>query len=172
MIHITSMIWCHFIDSNLRLMFFLWITGLTTHSKNRATWLLSFLTWRWSERKAGRLPKIDPNFNVSFPTTPCSPTLKKTKVGHNDLKKDGFNEFGLKYWTSNPVWVNFQEHVSSFYVNIEEKVWLLVKKIRTWRDWQGDKNFAFWQKVGDFIETKAKKSPTSPGLVSPGIMAD
>ena len=91
---------------------------------------------------------------------------------HNDLKKDAINEFGLTYWTSIPVWVNFQEHVSSFYVNIEEKVWLLVKKIRTWRDWQGDKNFAFWQKVGDFIETKAKKSPTSPGLVSPGIMAD
>ena len=51
-------------------------------------------------------------------------------------------------WTSNPVWVTFQEHGSSFYVNIEEKVWLLVKKIRTWKDWQGD-----------FIETKAKKSP-------------
>ena len=30
------------------------------------------------------------------------------------------------------------------------------------------KNFAFWQKLGDFIETKAKKSPTLPGLVSPG----
>ena len=28
-------------------------------------------------------------------------------------------------------------------------------------------NFAFWQKLGDFIDTKAKKSPTSPGLVSP-----
>ena len=35
------------------------------------------------------------------------------------------------------------------------------------KDWQGDKNFAFWQKLGDFIETKAKKLPTSPGLVSP-----
>jgi hypothetical protein len=32
---------------------------------------------------------------------------------------------------------------------------------------KGDWNFAFWQKLGDFIETKAKKSPTSPGLVSP-----
>jgi hypothetical protein len=29
-----------------------------------------------------------------------------------------------------------------------------------------DLNFAFWQKLDDFIETKAKKSPTSPGLVS------
>ena len=48
-------------------------------------------------------------------------------------------------------------------MNIEEKVWLLVNKIRTWKDW----NFAFWQKLGDFIETKMKKSPISPGLVSP-----
>jgi hypothetical protein len=74
---------------------------------------------------------------------------------------------GIKYWTSNPVWVKFQEHGSSFYVNIEEKVWLLVEKIWTWiQTW---KNFAFWQKLGDFIETKAKRSPTSPGLVSPEI---
>jgi hypothetical protein len=42
-------------------------------------------------------------------------------VLHNDLKKDAINEFGIKYWTSNPVWVKFQEHGSSFYVNIEEK---------------------------------------------------
>ena len=48
------------------------------------------------------------------------------------LKKDAINEFGIKYWTSNTVWVKFREHV-----NIEEKVWLLVKKIRTWKDWQG-----------------------------------
>ena len=27
-----------------------------------------------------------------------------------------------------------------------------------------------WQKLGDFIETKAKKSPISPGLVSPVAM--
>ena len=55
-----------------------------------------------------------------------------------DLKKDAINEFGIKYWTSSPVWVKFQEHGSSFYVNIEEKVWLLVEKILTWKDWQGD----------------------------------
>jgi hypothetical protein len=55
---------------------------------------------------------MDSNFNVSFPTTPCSPTLNKTNVVHNDLKKDSINEFGLTYWTSIPVWVNFQEHVS------------------------------------------------------------
>ena len=42
-----------------------------------------------------------------------------------------------------------------------------MKKIRTWKDWQSDWNFVFWQKLGDFIETKVKKSPTSPGLVSP-----
>jgi hypothetical protein len=29
--------------------------------------------------------------------------------------------------------------------------------------------FAFWQKLGNFIEAKAKKSTTSPGLVSPDI---
>ena len=52
-------------------------------------------------------------------------------VLHYDLKKDAINEFWIKYWTSNPVWVTFQKHGSSFYVNIEEKVWLLVKKIRT-----------------------------------------
>jgi hypothetical protein len=46
-----------------------------------------------------------------------------------------------------------------------------VKKIRTWKDRQGDLNFAFWQKLGDFIETKAKKSPAPPGLVSPAIDA-
>jgi hypothetical protein len=137
----------------------IYISGLTTHSKNRATWLLSLLTLGRSEGKAGRLPKIDQNFNVSFPTTACSPTFHKTNVLHNDLKKDAINEFGIKYWTSNHVRVKFQEHGSSFYVNIEEKVWLLVKKIQTWKDWQGDENFAFWQKLSDFIETKAKKSP-------------
>jgi hypothetical protein len=88
-----------------------------------------------SEWKSGRLPKINPNFNVSFPTTACSPTFYKTNVLHNDLKKDAIDEFGIKYWTSNPVWVKFQKHGSSFYVNIEEKVWLLVEKNTTWKDW-------------------------------------
>jgi hypothetical protein len=62
----------------------------------------------------------------------------KTNVLHYDLKKDAINEFGIKYWTSNPV--SLQGHISRtfFYVNIEEKVWLLVKKIRTWKDWQGE----------------------------------
>ena len=43
-------------------------------------------------------------------------------VLHNDLKKDAINEFGIKYLTSSPVWVIFQEHGRFFYVNIEEKV--------------------------------------------------
>ena len=63
-----------------------------------------------SEGKSGRLPKIDQNFNVSFPITSCPPTFHKTNVLHNDLKKDAINELGIKYWTSNPVWVIFQEH--------------------------------------------------------------
>jgi hypothetical protein len=50
----------------------------------------------------------------------------KRKVLHNDLKRDVINEFGIKFWTSNPEWVKFQEHGSSFYMNIDEKVWLLV----------------------------------------------
>ena len=53
-------------------------------------------------------------------------------------------------------------------MNIEEKVWLLVKKYWIEKTDKGDLNFAFWQKLGNFIETKAKKSPTLPGLVSPG----
>ena len=48
---------------------------------------------------------------------------------HKDLKKDAINEFGIKYWISNPVWVKFQEHGSSFYLNIEERVWLLEKTL-------------------------------------------
>jgi hypothetical protein len=38
------------------------------------------------------------------------------------IMKYAINEFGIKYWTSNPVWVKFQEHGSFFYVNIEEKL--------------------------------------------------
>ena len=75
---------------------FMHIPGLTTHSKNKATCLLSLLTLGRSEGKAGRLPKIDPNVNVSFPTTACSHTFHKMKVLHNDLKKDAINEFGIK----------------------------------------------------------------------------
>jgi hypothetical protein len=70
------------------------------------------------------LPFLSPLPHVPLPFT-------KMNVLHYDLKKDAINEFEIKYWTSNPVWVTFQEHGSSFYVNIEEKVWLLVKKIRT-----------------------------------------
>lgn len=65
----------------------------------------------------------------------CPPTFHKTSVLHNNLKKDTMNEFRIKHWTSSPVWVKFQEHGTTFYMNIQEKVWLLLKK-----DWQG--NFA------------------------------
>jgi hypothetical protein len=39
----------------------------------------------------GDFPKIDPNFNVSFPTTTCLP-FTKTNVLHYDLKKDVWNK--------------------------------------------------------------------------------
>jgi hypothetical protein len=63
-----------------------------------------------------------------FPLPHVPLPFTKTNVLHNDLKKDAINDFGIKYWTWNHVRVTFQEH-GSFYVNIEEKVWLLVKKI-------------------------------------------
>jgi hypothetical protein len=138
----------------------IYISGLTTHSKNRATWLLSLLTLGRSEGKAGRLPKIDQNFNVSFPTTACSPTFHKTNVLHNDLKKDAINEFGIKYWTSNHVRVKFQEHGSSFYVNIEEKVWLLERLT-------GRRKLRFLTEIERFHWNQGEEVATSPGLVSP-----
>ena len=53
----------------------------------------------------------------------------KTNVLHYDLKKDVWN----KILNIKPC----MGHISRSweYVNIEEKVWLLVKKIRTWKDW-------------------------------------
>ena len=104
-----------------------------------------------------------------FPLPHVPIPFTKMNVLHYDLKKDAINEFGIKYWTSNPVWVTFQEHVSSFYVNIEEKVWLLVKKYglektdRVTKTSLFDRNWAISLKP----TTKEKKSPTSPGLVSP-----
>jgi hypothetical protein len=78
---------------------------------------------------------------------------------NNDL--NAINEFGIKYWTSNPVWVTFQEPF----------MWILKKKCNYWWKKYGlektDRVTKTWQKLGDFIETKAKKSPTLPGLVSP-----
>ena len=94
-----------------------------------------------SEGKSGRLPKIDPNVNVSFPTTRMFPYLHKTNVLHNDLKKDAINEFGIKYWTSNPVWVKFQEHGNSF-------MWILKKKYDYW-----------WKKYG--LEKTDRATKTS-----------
>jgi uncharacterized membrane protein len=74
----------------------------------------------------------------------------KTDVLHYDLKKDAINEFGIKYWTSNPVWVTFQEHGSSFYVNIEEKVWLLVKKNTDLKRLTGRLKLRFLTEIGRF----------------------
>jgi hypothetical protein len=50
----------------------------------------------------------------------------KTNVLHYDLKKNAINEFGIKYWTSNPVWVTFQAPF----------MWILKKKY----DYTGEKN--------------------------------
>ena len=57
------------------------------------------------------------------------------------LKKDAINEFGIKYWTSNPVWVTFQEHAPF--------MWILKKKYDYW-----------WKKYG-------LEKTSSPCLVSP-----
>jgi hypothetical protein len=46
-------------------------------------------------------------------------------------------------------------------------MWILKKKYDYWWKKYGLEK-AFWQKLGYFIETKAKKLPTSPDLVSPG----
>ena len=71
--------------------------------------------------------------NFFFHATICLPTFHKTNVQHNDLKKYAVNKYGIKYWTS-PVWVKFQKHGRSFYVNIED---IIGDKIQT-KGWQGD----------------------------------
>jgi hypothetical protein len=55
----------------------------------------------------------------------CPPTFHKTNMLHNNLKKDAINEFGIKYWTTNPVWVIFQDMGTSF-------TWILKKKYVYW----------------------------------------
>jgi len=79
-------------------------------------------------RKAGKI------LTFFFRATVCPPTFHKTNVPHNDLKKYAVNKYGIKYWTS-PVWVKFQKHGSSFYVNIEE---IIGDKLQTYKDWHGD----------------------------------
>ena len=83
----------------------------------------------------------------------------KTNVLHWDLKKDAINKFGIKYWTSIPVWVTFQEHGSSFYVNIEEKVWLLVKKIRTWKTDRATKTSLFDRNWATSLKPRQRSRP-------------
>jgi hypothetical protein len=126
------------------------VSGLTTHSKNRATWLLSQLNYGRSDGKSGRLPKIDPNFNVSFPHYRMFPYLSENERAAQRSWKDAINEFGIKYWTSNPVWVRFQEHESSFYVNIEGKVWLMVKKNTDLKRLTGRLKLRFLTEIGRF----------------------
>ena len=60
--------------------------GLATHSKNRATWLLSLSTWGRSEGKSIQiLTFLSPLKHVPLP-------FKKTNVLHYDLKKDVWNK--------------------------------------------------------------------------------
>ena len=115
------------------------------HSKNRATWLKGEMRENLGDfRKLIQiLTFLSPLPHVPLPFT-------KTNVLHYDLKKGAINEFGIKYWASNPVWVTFQEHRSSFYVNIDEKVWLLVNKMWTWKDWQGRLKLRFLTEIVRF----------------------
>jgi hypothetical protein len=119
----------------------------------------SQLTWGQSEGKSGRLLKIDQNFNVSFPTTACSPTFHKTNMLHNnDFKRmQLMSQFGIKYWTSSPVWVRFQEHGSSFYVNIKGKVWILVKKNTDLKRLTGRLKLRFLTEIGRFHWNQGEK---------------
>jgi hypothetical protein len=130
------------------------VPRLTTHRKNRATW--PSLSWLKCEvRENLRLPKIDSNFNISFLTTACSPIFQETNMLHNDLKKDAINEFGIKYWTSNPEWVKFQ---APFMWTLKKKYDYWWKKYGLEKTDRATKTSTFWQKLGDFIEIKAKKS--------------
>jgi hypothetical protein len=56
-------------------------------------------------RKASKILTFLSSLPVERP-----PTFHETNVLQNDPKKDAINNFGIKYWTSNPVWVKFQEH--------------------------------------------------------------
>jgi hypothetical protein len=104
------------------------ITGLTTHSKNRATWLKGEVRENLGDfRKSIQiLTFLSPLPHVPLPFT-------KT---NNDLKRMQLTS-GIKYWTSNPVWVTFQEHGSFFYVNIEKKYdyWWKYGLEKTDRNW-------------------------------------
>ena len=105
------------------------------------------------------IPKFDQNFNVSFPTTACSPTFHKTNMLHNnDFKRmQLMSQFGIKYWTSSPVWVRFQEHGSSFYVNIKGKVWILVKKNTDLKRLTGRLKLRFLTEIGWFHWNQGEK---------------
>jgi hypothetical protein len=85
------------------------------------------------EEKSGRLSK---NLNVFWRfLSHCrmTPTFHKSKV-QNDHSKFAINKFRIKYWISMQTLYksNFSNIGAPFieYVNIEEKVWFLVKKYR------------------------------------------
>jgi hypothetical protein len=61
---------------------------------------------------------LSPLLHVPLPFT-------KMNVLHYDLKKDAINEFGIKYWTSNRVWVIFRNMGAPF-------IWILKKKYDYW----------------------------------------
>jgi hypothetical protein len=52
-------------------------------------------------------------------------------------------------------------------MNMEGKVWLLVKKYQLPKTDRKTYAFPKEQNYGDFVETRVKKSPTSPGLMNP-----
>ena len=110
----------------------------------------------WDFRKASKILSFFPlKLHVLLPFTKqiCCTTI---------------NKFGIKYWISNPVWVKFQEHGSSFYVNIEKKSMIIGEKILTYKDWQtGRLKLRFLAGIGQFQWNRGEKSPTSPVLVSP-----
>ena len=133
------------------------VPGLTTH------WLDFSLSWLKGDvrENLGDFRKSIQILTFLFPLSHVPLPFTKTNVLHNNLKKDAINDFGIKYWTLNHVRVTFQEHGSSFYVNIEEKVWLLVKKIRTWKDWQGDFFALVSMKSPNFCQKAKFQSPLS-----------
>jgi hypothetical protein len=83
-----------------------------------------------------------------------SPRFSLTSPFSQLREKSSRLVFYYVWWALVSVWVRFQEHGSSFYVNIEEKVWLLVKKILTWKDWL---KLHFLTEIGRFHWNQGEK---------------
>jgi hypothetical protein len=73
-------------------------------------------------------------YDYSFLRSLCSTFVLWKVGGHAVVGKETLIFLSIFGSLPDPVWVIFQEHGSFFYVNIEEKVWLLVRKILTWKD--------------------------------------